>query len=171
MDGIMKSILAAAALATTFAFPMVAEAATVNTDLSVNMTYNDALAVTPTDGTATFTFTALEALTVGIISVTGNGVSPNVEQITVSVVPGGSSGPFSTIIQTGSQQVGFAFPSGFNLDANDVFSIVFSGTVASNVRVTYDFSTTEVPLPAAGGMLLLAIAGGAVASRRKKKKA
>lgn len=169
----MKKFLAAAALSLAFIAPISAYAVTTPIDITAGEIFSGNGLVTPDDDTVSFVFTALEALTVGTISLTGNGPTPNVAAISVEIAPSGSASPFTQVFTAATQQIGFSFPAGFFLALGDQFSINFTGDVGADVDVDFNFSTVvaPVPVPAAGGMLLTAVIAGGIAARRKAKKA
>ncbi|MEO0655170.1 MAG: VPLPA-CTERM sorting domain-containing protein, partial [Pseudomonadota bacterium] len=65
--------------------------------------------------------------------------------------------------------------SNFALDLNlfngDALTVIFNDGIQNNVGLLVALATSEVPLPAAGGMLLTGLAAAGFVARRKKKTA
>ena len=180
----MKSILTAAVFAASLAAGSAASAAIVvftggspvvpaNTELAYDINPNDDVTVNvglnPGDS-AEITFTALKALRVGTIAMSGvgNNSGLDLENVefgytsattnvfsSVNVVPGGSA-----------SAVGF-LPGGL-MKAGDTFTIFWEDGIALPVSLSTSFSTYDVPVPAALPLLIGALGVLGVAGRRRK---
>lgn len=166
----ISTVLAAAALA---ALPMMASAVTVNTDISLGDAPSVPAAVAPTDSGATFNFTALDRFAVDEISLTANGSNSGQDILgsSYSVLVNGlttlAPTAFSNVISFGTQGIGFAFVPGGIFNTGDVFTVVFDENSPRALSYTVSFTTSPIPVPAAGLLLLTAL-GGAAALRRRK---
>ena len=133
--------------------------------------------------TEEFTFTALEDLRVNdLVTVSGNGTNAGND---LRLVKFGYSGtPVNDVMRyfseaeitvNGATAEAASTLPGFTMEEGETFTITFSydmynaGTGSGrNVEMDYSFTTSEIPVPAAG-FLLLGGLGGLAAMRRRKK--
>lgn len=139
-------------------------------DISVGNFISATEVLAPGD-TAEFTFTALEALRVSTIALSGTGNNGGSDLGNVEFgLTSATTNTFSTIISFGKTASAFDSLPGLVLAAGDSFTIFWEDGIAAPVALTASFSTTAVPVPAALPLMIGGIAAlGAVA--RKKKKA
>ena len=169
----MKKIFAAAALATTFAFPMAASA--VTTDIFKDSFYSvNQVFPTPVPSSLVFQFDAQEDLRVMTVSLSATASTSGLDTVFLEIIRGTNNPPAAPsqfdVINAAGTQATSTIPS-FVLMQGDFFRITFTGSPIQGSSITTSFDTAPVPLPAAGGMLLLAVIAGGVAGRRKTQKA
>lgn len=120
---------------------------------------------------AEFTFTALEALRVSTIALSGTDNSGGLDLGNVEFgFTAATTDTFANITSFGATGAAFDFLGGFDMAAGDAFTIFWEDGISAPVGLTASFQTSEIPVPAALPLLLGGIAAlGAVA--RKKKNA
>lgn len=169
----MKRIFAAAALAATFAFPMAASA--VTTDIVADSSYSvNQVFPMPVPNSLVFQFNATEDLRVETVSLSASASTAGLDTVFLEIIRGTVNAPAaSSMFQNINAAGTFATSSipAFTLLMGDYFRITFTGSPVQAASITTSFDTSQVPLPAAGGMLLMTVIAGGIASRRKKKKA
>lgn len=168
----MKNLLAQVACVAALAFPITAQAVTVNVGDSILETQELSVG-----GTVTFTFTAGSDLRLTNIGLLGVGQNNGIDLENVEyAVTAGSNPPTTPVgfdeisIFFGPFRTGGANVADINLLSGEVLTILFTDGIAFPIDLRVGFDVAPVPLPAAGGMLLSGlIFAGFVARRRKKQ--
>lgn len=171
----MNQYLMPAALSVALMAPLAAHA--VTTQITANNVFGVMGSLAP-QGTATFVFTATEALNVDALALTAQGTAEDVLNVTFQVTASDGTVIAQPLTPFASFTPGDFFGSGtsnFALDLNlfngDALTVIFNDGIQNNVGLLVALATSEVPLPAAGGMLLTGLAAAGFVARRKKKTA
>lgn len=122
----------------------------------------------------TIEFTALEDLFVLDFLLTGNGFNEGEDLMTVIFGVDRADGTrtedtFDEYRIRGSNAIAFGDLEGFRLASGESFSFTYDYAGEKNADVDMSFTTSPIPVPAAGGLLLGALGLGGFVARRKKK--
>jgi hypothetical protein len=124
------------------------------------------------DQTASYTFKALNSLTVSDIAFggTGNNAGADLGSVTFGLTSPPTNS-FSSIVVSGTSSAGTSFLPGFTVAGGDSFTIFYADGISAPVSVDFSFSTTPVPVPAALPLLIGGVAALGAVARKKKAKA
>lgn len=164
MMNTLKTIGAAAVIA---ALPVIASATTVAPGSQEFSAF-----VLTAGGSASFNYDSVGPVRVNVIAVSGTGFNDGADLGFVRFGVNSASNGFTSIIDS-SPLVGSTASATGSLASfilNSPFSLEFdaSGT-SSNTQMTYAFTVSQVPVPAAGLLMLGALASFGAMRRRNKK--
>jgi hypothetical protein len=166
----IAKVLAAAALAS---LPAMASAVTttVATDVQLGDAPSVSFSVPTTDDGVIFSFTALNrfAVTGFAVNAVGSNSGADASGTTFSV-DGGPPLSFGVVNNFGPVSFAGGFAPGAKYATGDSFTIQFFENAVNDISYGVSFTTSPIPVPAAGLLLLTAL-GGAAALRRRKKTA
>ncbi|MEM1130320.1 MAG: VPLPA-CTERM sorting domain-containing protein [Pseudomonadota bacterium] len=134
--------------------------------LLANEEYTGGGSISP-GGSLEFGFDVPDGIKVSDISFTGVGFNNGTDLNDIMFGIDTASTGYSTVIPLGTTAVAFGTLAGFT--ASNDFSIVFSDGIVSDATVGFAFTTSTVPLPAAGGLLATALLGAGFVARRRRK--
>ena len=172
----MNKYLMPAALSAALMAPLAAHA--VTTTITADGVFSSTGLLLP-DGSVELEFVADGALDIDEFTLSGLGAAVDVEDISFSVTANDgsvvASGGFDIVPlgEVGGTILGLGTSSLPSLRLFDGYTVtvLFLDGITSSVSVSASLATSEVPLPAAGGMLLTGLAAAGFVARRKKKTA